>query len=411
MRIALFTDIYLDIPGGIPSSIKAQKSALQKLGHKITIFCPGGQTNNTEKDLYIVPTHRLLRPNQAPLAKRPKKILHSIKKEYPVFSDYFDLVHVHYEASCSIAGVKLAKEYKLKLIQTMHGREDIAINTNLPAPTKYLVAKLLNTMHSISLGRLSSKTERLPKKDSFLIKNSVCQNMWQLMVRQANLADAVISPSAHFAKNLKHYGVKKPIHVISNGVDDSYLQNLSFSIRLFKPNEPLRIIWNSRLSKEKRILPFLQSVANSKHKDRIDLTIIGDGNQMQEAKNFAKSHLQSSQIKFLGIIPHEQIFNFIQNQHISVINSYGFDTQGMTILEAVACGLPILYADPAMDEVVPEHGGLRSPNDSVAAMTDTIDQLFAHPALIEEMSKNAIKAKDSVLQSTQISKLLELYLK
>ena len=411
MRIALFTDIYLDIPGGIPSSIKAQKSALQKLGHKITIFCPGGQTNNTEKVLYIVPTHRLLRPNQAPLAKRPKKILHSIKKEYPVFSDYFDLVHVHYEASCSIAGVKLAKEYKLKLIQTMHGREDIAINTNLPAPTKYLVAKLLNTMHSISLGRLSSKTERLPKKDSFLIKNSVCQNMWQLMVRQANLADAVISPSAHFAKNLKHYGVKKPIHVISNGVDDSYLQNLSFSIRLFKPNEPLRIIWNSRLSKEKRILPFLQSVANSKHKDRIDLTIIGDGNQMQEAKNFAKSHLQSSQIKFLGIIPHEQIFNFMQNQHISVINSYGFDTQGMTILEAVACGLPILYADPAMDEVVPEHGGLRSPNDSVAAMTDTIDQLFAHPALIEEMSKNTIKAKDSVLQSTQISKLLELYLK
>ena len=411
MRIALFTDIYLDIPGGIPSSIKAQKSALQKLGYQVTIFCPGGQTNNTEKDLYIVPTHRLLRPNQAPLAKRPKKILHSIKKEYPVFSDYFDLVHVHYEASCSIAGVKLAKEYKLKLIQTMHGREDIAINTNLPAPTKYLVAKLLNTMHSISLGRLSSKTERLPKKDSFLIKNSVCQNIWQLMVRQANLADAVISPSAHFAKNLKHYGVKKPIHVISNGVDDSYLQNLSFSIRLFKPNEPLRIIWNSRLSKEKRILPFLQSVANSKHKDRIDLTIIGDGNQMQEAKIFAKSHLQSSQIKFLGIIPHEQIFNFMQNQHISVINSYGFDTQGMTILEAVACGLPILYADPAMDEVVPEHGGLRSPNDSVAAMTDTIDQLFAHPALIEEMSKNAIKAKDSVLQSTQISKLLELYLK
>ena len=411
MRIALFTDIYLDIPGGIPSSIKAQKSALQKLGHKITIFCPGDQTNNTEKDLYIVPTHHLLRPNQAPLAKRPKKILRSIKQDYPVFSDYFDLIHVHYEASCSIAGVKLAKEHKLKLIQTMHGREDIAINTNLPAPTKYLVARLLNIMHSISLGRLSSKTERLPKKDNFLIKNSVCQNMWQLMVRQANLADAVISPSAHFAKNLKQYGVKKPIHVISNGVDDSYLQNLSFSVRFFRPNEHLRIFWNSRLSKEKRILPFLQSVANSKHKDRIDLTIIGDGNQMQEAKNFAKSHLQSSQIKFLGIVPHEQIFNFMQNQHISVINSYGFDTQGMTILEAVACGLPILYADPAMDEVVPEHGGLRSSNDSVAAMTDTIDQLFTHPTLVEEMSKNAIKAKDSVLQSTQISKLLELYLK
>lgn len=411
MRIALFTDIYLDIPGGIPSSIKAQKSALQKLGHQVTIFCPGDRIKNTEQDLCIIPTHHFLHPNHAPLAKRPKKILRFIKKEYPVFSDHFDLIHVHYEASCSIAGVKLAKEYGIKLIQTMHGREDIAINTNLPTPIKFLVAKLLDTMHAISLSSVSSDSERLPQKDAFLIKNSVSQHMWQLMVRQANLADFVVSPSTHFAKNLKQYGVKKPIHVISNGVDDSYLQNLSFSVRSFRPNEPLRIIWNSRLSKEKRILPFLQSVANSKHKDRIALTIIGDGNQAQEAKIFAKSHLQSSQIRFLGTIPHEQIFNFMQDQHISVINSYGFDTQGMTILEAVACGLPVLYADPAMDEVVPNHGGLRSSNDSVAAMTGTIDQLFAHPALIEEMSKNAMKAKDSVLQSTQISKLLELYLK
>ena len=411
MRIALFTDIYLDIPGGIPSSIKAQKSALQKLGHQVTIFCPGDRTKNNDQDLCIVPTHRFLQPNQAPLAKRPKKILRFIKKKYSVFSDYFDLIHVHYEASCSIAGVKLAKEYGLKLIQTMHGREDIAINTNLPTPTKYFVAALLNTIHSISLNRLISKPEKLPKKDDFLIQNSVCQNMWQLMIRQANFADVVISPSAHFAKNLTQYGVKKPIYVISNGVDDSYLQNLNFTIRFLKPNEHLRIIWSSRLSKEKRILPFLQSVANSKHKDRIELTIIGDGNQMQEAKIFTKLHLQSSQIKFLGIVPHEQIFNFMLNQHISVINSYGFDTQGMTILEAVACGLPILYADPAMDEVVPIRGGLRSSNDSVTAMTDAIDQIFAHPTLIEEMSKNITKAKDSVLQSTQISKLLEPYLK
>lgn len=41
MRIAFFTDVFLEIPGGIPSSIKAQKTALESLGHHVTIFCPG----------------------------------------------------------------------------------------------------------------------------------------------------------------------------------------------------------------------------------------------------------------------------------------------------------------------------------------------------------------------------------
>lgn len=411
MRIALFTDVFLEIPGGIPSSIKAQKVALEQLGHQVTIFCPGNQTKNTDKTLCIVPTHRFLRPNQAPLAKRPQTILRFLNKLYPIFSNHFDLIHVHYEASCSIAGVKLAKKYHIKLIQTMHGREDIAINTNLPSPTKFIIANLLNTMHRISLGRLSDQNPDLPNKDTYLIQNSACKNMWQLMIRQANLADVVISPTAHFAKNLKHYGVKKPIHIISNGVDKQQLQNIDCSIRDFQQNENLRIIWSSRVSKEKRILPFLESVKNSKYANRIELTIIGDGNQMQEAKEYAAKYLKESKIIFFGLIPHEQIFTYMQNQHLSVINSYGFDTQGMTILEAVACGLPILYADPAMQEVVPKHGGIRAIDESVLAMSHCLDQIFEQPKLIQLMSRATLKSRSTVLESTQIKKLLELYSK
>ena len=43
LRIAIFTDVFLGIPGGIPSSIRAQKTALESLGHQVTIFCPGTQ--------------------------------------------------------------------------------------------------------------------------------------------------------------------------------------------------------------------------------------------------------------------------------------------------------------------------------------------------------------------------------
>ena len=425
MRIAFFTDVFLEIPGGIPSSIKAQKTALESLGHHVTIFCPGWKkqqpgismdkksrfslSKNSNEDIIIVPSFKLLRPNGAPLAKSPTKIIKYINKLYPNFSSSFDLIHVHYEASCSIAGVKLAKKYHLKLVQTMHGREDIAIYTNVPTPLNYLVAPLLNFLHQKSLKSIQQRKITLPKKDDYLIKTSVHRNMWELMIRQASLADIVISPSQHFAKNLEHYHVAKTVHVVSNGIDDELLAKYSFKIRERQQNDPLKIIWSSRVSKEKRILPFLESIKQSKYHKNIQLTVIGDGNQLQEAKAFAKTNLADTRITFLGLVPHEELFQYEKDQHLSIINSYGFDTQGMTILEAIACGLPVIYADPAMDENIPDHCGLRAKNNTPAAMAELLDYIFENPELIKAMSKAALRASPSVMQSAQIKKLLNLY--
>ena len=425
MRIAFFTDVFLEIPGGIPSSIKAQKTALESLGHHVTIFCPGWKkqqpgismdkksrlslNKKSNGDIIIVPSFKLLRPNGAPLAKSPTKIIKYINKLYPNFSSSFDLIHVHYEASCSIAGVKLAKKYHLKLVQTMHGREDIAIYTNVPTPLNYLVAPLLNFLHQKSLKSIQQRKITLPKKDNYLIKTSVHRNMWELMIRQASLADTVISPSQHFAKNLEHYHAAKTVHVVSNGIDDELLAKYSFKIRERQQNDPLKIIWSSRVSKEKRILPFLESIKQSKYYKNIQLTVIGEGNQLQEAKAFAKTNLTDTRITFLGLVPHEELFQYEKDQHLSIINSYGFDTQGMTILEAIACGLPVIYADPAMDENIPDQCGLRAKNDTPNAMAELIDYIFENPELIKTMSKAALKASPSVMQSAQIKKLLNLY--
>ena len=425
MRIAFFTDVFLEIPGGIPSSIKAQKTTLESLGHHVTIFCPGWKKQqpgismdkqshlslikNSNEDIIIVPSFKLLRPNGAPLAKSPTKIIKYINKLYPNFSSSFDLVHVHYEASCSIAGVKLAKKYHLKLVQTMHGREDIAIYTNVPTPLNYLVAPLLNFLHQKSLESIQQRKITLPQKDNYLIKTSVHRNMWELMIRQASLADIVISPSQHFAKNLEHYHVAKTVHVVSNGIDDELFAKYSFKIRERQQNDPLKIIWSSRVSKEKRILPFLESIKQSKYHKNIQLTVIGEGNQLQEAKAFAKANLTNTEITFLGLVPHEELFQYEKDQHLSVINSYGFDTQGMTILEAIACGLPVIYADPAMDENIPDHCGLRAKNNTPAAMAELLDYIFENPELIKTMSRAALKASPSVMQSAQIKNLLNLY--
>ena len=425
LRIAIFTDVFLGIPGGIPSSIRAQKTALESLGHQVTIFCPGTQQDfenplsqfgaNHDPNIILVPTAKFL-VNGAPFSKWTKYVTRFIEQKYPNLTETFDLFHVHYEATTSMAGLLLAKKYGIKVIQTMHGREDMAIAINVPHPFKTLAATGINLIHRTTLKPIAKKSLK-PDYQNTEIKNLAPtiarRQMWQMMVRQANLADQVITPSAHFAKKLQLFGVTRPISVISNGIADQEMTNFTPQVRSYQRSEPLRILWFSRLSKEKRILPFLESLKLTQELEpnfRFIFTIIGDGNQMSKVQKFCKKHFDEASIKILGTIPHQEILQkYTKDQHLSIINSYQFDTQGLTILEAAACNLPVIYADPDMSEIVPNHGGLCAKSPNPCAMTELLLKIYHQPELIQKLSQNLAASEKTYLQSQQIEKLLKLY--
>lgn len=424
-RIAIFTDVFLGIPGGIPSSIRAQKTALESLGHQVTIFCPGTQQDfenplsqfgaNHDPNIILVPTAKFL-VNGAPFSKWTKYVTRFIEKKYPNLAETFDLFHIHYEATTSMAGLLLAKKYGIKVVQTMHGREDMAIAINVPHPFKTLAATGVNLIHRTTLKSIAKKSPK-PDYQNTEIKNLAPtiarREMWQMMVRQANLADQVITPSAHFAKKLQLFGVTHPISVISNGIADQEIANFTPKIRNYQRSEPLRILWFSRLSKEKRILPFLESLRIAQKLEpnfRFIFTIIGDGNQMSKVQKFCKKHFDEASIKILGIIPHQEILQkYTEDQHLSIINSYQFDTQGLTILEAAACNLPVIYADPDMSEIVPNHGGLCAKSPTPHAMAELLLKIYHQPEIIQKLSQNLAASEKTYLQSHQIKKLLNLY--
>ena len=425
LHIAIFTDVFLGIPGGIPSSIRAQKTSLEALGHQVTIFCPGTQKDYSnplnkfgadhDPNIILVPTAKFL-VNGAPFSKWTKYVTRFIEKKYPNLAETFDLFHIHYEATTSISGLLLAKKYGIKVVQTMHGREDMAIAINVPHPFKTLAATGINLIHRTTLKSIAKKSPK-PDYQNTEIKNLAPtiarREMWQMMVRQANLADQVITPSAHFAKKLQLFGVTHPISVISNGIADQEIANFTPKIRNYQRNEPLRILWFSRLSKEKRILPFLESLRIAQKLEpnfRFIFTIIGDGNQMSKVQKFCKKHFDEASIKILGTIPHQEILQkYTEDQHLSIINSYQFDTQGLTILEAAACNLPVIYADPDMSEIVPNHGGLCAKSPTPHAMAELLLKIYHQPEIIQKLSQNLAASEKTYLQSHQIKKLLNLY--
>ena len=425
LHIAIFTDVFLGIPGGIPSSIRAQKTSLEALGHQVTIFCPGTQKDYSnplnkfgadhDPNIILVPTAKFL-VNGAPFSKWTKYVTRFIEKKYPNLAETFDLFHIHYEATTSMAGLLLAKKYGIKVVQTMHGREDMAIAINVPHPFKTLAATGINLIHRTTLKSIAKKSPK-PDYQNTEIKNLAPtiarREMWQMMVRQANLADQVITPSAHFAKKLQLFGVTHPISVISNGIADQEIANFTPKIRSYQRSEPLRILWFSRLSKEKRILPFLESLRIAQKLEpnfRFIFTIVGDGNQMSKVQKFCKKHFDEASIKILGTIPHQEILQkYTEDQHLSIINSYQFDTQGLTILEAAACNLPVIYADPDMSEIVPNHGGLCAKSPTPHAMAELLLKIYHQPEIIQKLSQNLAASEKTYLQSHQIKKLLDLY--
>lgn len=392
----MFTDIYAPwATGGIVSSIQAQKRELEKLGHTVVVFCPGFDSD--DPTVVTVPTFKWLKINETAVARTPQEIETAILDQRPEFGREFDLVHAHYEAACSIAGIRLARRFGLPVVQTMHGREDMAIAVNVAPALRFGVAEALDLLHAQCLEH-GVEVER----DQFQAPTLTRARMWRLMVNHAESADIVVTPTRHFAEKLRHYGVTRPLRVVSNGVDED-LVTQEFQVRRLEEGAPLLMLWNSRVSHEKRIMPFLKAVAQLQRP--YHLTVYGDGNDLKKAQRYARQ--QELAVEFRGRRPRTEIIRQMGSAQLAIMASYNFDTQGMTLLEAKATGLPVFFCDSNMREVVPEGSYVLAAGPEPEAMAAALEALPA--GQIEKMSRVMMAHREEALQSAQIQKLLAVY--
>ena len=401
MKIAFFSDCYLDLIGGIVSSINAQKAALEQDGHTVYVFSSGYPKNKSklkklaQKNIFQVPSCKLFFYKLTPVSRRPKIIEKWILKNHPEVKD-FDVFYIHYESGCSIAGLRLGKQLKIPTVQVMHGREDMGESNIIPFGLRTIVAIFMNWFHSWYLPH-PAKIHR----DQYLANTIAKAKMWNIMVNHANCADLVLTPSAHFRDKLLHYGVKKKIQVLPNGFSDAKFPK-NPAIKKLKPGEELRIIWHSRVSAEKRIMPFLRALKNIHGKYHLD--VYGGGGDYFRAKRF--SHCHKLNVTFHGNVKFSQLEKTLAKAHLDVLVSYNFDTFGMTLIEAEAYCVPVFFCDPDMKEIVPEGSYVLSSGQSSTSMATALSDLLTHPEKIQKMSEVMAKHRKEILISQRI-KLLE----
>ena len=404
MKIAFFSDCYLDLTGGIVSSINAQKRALEDNGHEVYVFSTGYPKTEKElqdlakQNIFQVPSCRFFFRGLTPVSRRPKIIERWLIKTHPEIKN-FDIYYIHYESGCSIAGLRLGKKLKIPTIQVMHGREDMGEANLIPFGFRTIVASALNWFHSWYIPH-----QIKIHKDNYLADTVAKAKMWTLMVNHANFADLVLTPSEHFRKKLIHYGVKKEIKVFPNGFSDqNFPQNPK--VKELAPGKELKMIWHSRVSGEKRIMPFLEALTKVVGKYRLD--VYGDGNDLKRAERFVKKH--NLNVEFHGNVKFEKLASAIADSHLDILVSYNYDTFGMTLIEAEAYGVPVFFCDPDMEEIVPPGSYILSKDESPTEMAATLNNLLEQPEKIRKMSEIMLKHREEILISKRIKKLEALF--
>ncbi len=117
-------------------------------------------------------------------------------------------------------------------------------------------------------------------------------------------------------------------------------------ISLFSIEKPLSqrsqtVAFIGRLSKEKGILEFVQSIQSLTAQENMDFLIIGDGPLREKISYQLAEEQKTGRVRLVSTVPHHEMATWLNEVRLLVIPS---QTEGLPniLLEAMACGTPAL---------------------------------------------------------------------
>jgi len=234
---------------------------------------------------------------------------------------------------------------------------------------KFLNKRLVLTLHG---GNLPEFAEIHPRR----------------LRRVLGSAEKVVSPSSYLQKALRDF--RDDIQVIPNPIDIE-----SHPYRFRRSIEP-KLIWvrsfheiyNPSLA-VKLLNQLIKKFPN------IHLTMAGpdkgDGS-FQGTVELAKSMGILNCIEFVGGVAKSEVPKYLNKNDI-FLNTTNYDNTPLSILEAMACGLPIVTTNVGGIPWLVEDGvdGLLVPPDDPEAMAKAVGRILTEPGLAEKLSANARK--------------------
>lgn len=373
VRIGVFSDSYKPYQSGVVTSILTFKEELKRKGHEIDIFAPS-YPNYIEEEEGV---HRFL---SVPSPTNPDFTL-----AIPVLRGLgtlikhlkLDLIHVQSPFTMGRVGLRYANKYRLPLVFTYHTLYDQYAHY---VPVAQDLARDMAVKYSMKF---------------------------------CNHCDHVIVPCQEIQEVLQSNLVHTPISVIPTGVsldkfaqgDRKWLHN-QYGIGLDKKI----LLFVGRLTREKN-LEFLIEAFAAVHAHRPDtvLVLVARGPLEQPLKTMAVGLGLGDDVIFTGAQPFETLVHAYHSADLFVFSSIT-ETQGLVLLEAMACGLPVVAVRACGVQDMVESGvdGILTAC-RIEDFSQAICQVLAKPDVYKYYQTNALRKANCLSAVNMASRLETLY--
>ncbi|MFH2105635.1 MAG: glycosyltransferase [Candidatus Micrarchaeota archaeon] len=326
MKIALFTDTFHPQKNGVVVFLDQVLNRLSR-DHEVLIVAPGLrpgiEMHGKVKVLWVRSVPFPFYKGYRISAISPRDVEKIIKKEKP------DIVHSHAPVVLGVFALLAARRLGIRSVATYHTH----FEEYFPHLFVGFYPKFLKQASSFTTKKLVSH---------FYSK-----------------ADVVTAPSSEFVHILKSYGIKNT-ELLENGVELGRLKGkiIDFRKKYSIPKEKKVALYLGRVSFEKK----LGLLINAFKKLDAILVIAGSGPYLDKCRKLAHG---MKNVVFTGFVEESDLASIYRMGDVFVSAS-DTETFGLTFLEGMACGLPIVCPkSPGISDLVEDkvNGLLFKPND------------------------------------------------
>lgn len=376
MKIAFFTNSYYPISYGSVISIESFRKNLEKLGHQVHVFAPnydGYEDKN--KKVFRYPSFLFKYKIDYPISIPISSFINKKIKELNL-----DIIHVHQPFSLGKEGLRYARKLKIPVVFTYHAKYEDYVHYVPFFPEKILA--------------------ELVKKEA---------------INFSNKCDLTITPSLGIKKIIKKRGANQnKIEILPTGVNwKSFQKGNRKKIRreYSIANDEILLTNIGRINKEKNLIFLLEAFKKIALKNpKVKLMFIGEGFLKDKLKEKSREWGIQDRIIFTGFVKNSHIKDYLKATDIYLQTSLS-ETQGLTILEAMASGRAIVAvkATGTEDFVVNGINGLlakKNKNDFI----DKIEFLIKKSSKRKLFGERARKDAKKYQEINQAKKLEDIYL-
>jgi L-malate glycosyltransferase len=212
---------------------------------------------------------------------------------------------------------------------------------------------------------------------------------WIFMILAMLFSDKIIFLSIAYRKDVQKklsvFFKKSKTVVIPNGIDlEKYSGNIN-------KNDFIDIGMQSRIvpiKDHETLLKSLTALKNKPYYPKLLLHIAGNGPTLKGLEHLATRLKIEEKVIFYGALDYHDLVRFMKSLDIYVHATWG-ETMSTSIMQAQACGLPIIASDvPGVNNVIENDvNGLLVKAGNPKDMANAINKLIENPDLITKFEK------------------------